>query len=217
MIAHMQRQYGNAIRRHKGDLEGMKNACWAVYYHPLAMPSNNTHQCCPVGKQSWCFYQRAVANGETPPARYPAMRLAQDLAEHVKPVFDRLCDEELLGKCLLGYTQNQNESLNSVIWRRCPKVSYARIHSVEIAVHLAILTFNHGMKGLVPLYERFCGPILPATLKLFSDADQQRVSKAEKRAKDAQKQQRQHLQSMALARESERIAAEGTTYLSGAF
>ena len=152
-----------------------------------------------------------------PPARYPAMWLAQDLAEHVKPVFDHLCDEELLGKCLLGCTQNQNESLNSVIWRQCPKVSHARIHSVEIAVHLAILTFNHGMKGLIPLYERFCGPILPATLKLFSDTDQQRVSKAKKMAKDAQKQQRQHLQSMALARESERIAAEGTTYESSAF
>ena len=217
MIAYMQRQYGNAIRRHKGDLEGMKNACWAVYYHPLAMPSNNTHQCCPVGKQSWCYYQKAVANGETPPARYPTMRLAQDLAEHVKPVFDRLCNEELLSKCLLGYTQNQNESLNSVIWRRCPKVSYARIHSVEIAVHLAILTFNHGMKGLVPLYEKFCGPILPATLKLFRDADRQRVSQAERRAKDAQKQHRQHLQSMALARESGHIAAEGTTYESGAY
>ena len=128
--------------RSRGDEE-----CWLGYVLPPTGHALEQHQCCPVGKQSWCFYQRAVANGETPPARYPAMRLAKDLAEHVKPVFDHLCDEELLGKCLLGCTQNQNESLNSVIWRRCPKVSHARIHSVEIAVYLAILTFNHGMKG----------------------------------------------------------------------
>ena len=66
------------------------------------------------------------------------------------------------------------------------------------------------MKGLVPLYEKFCGPISSATLKLFRDADQQRVSQAEWRAKDARKQ---HLQSMA----SGHIAAEGTTYESGAY
>ena len=98
-----------------------------------------------------------------------------------------------------------------------PKFTYACLHSVEIAVHLAILTSNHAIKNLVSLYEKFCGPVPSAKLKLFRDADHQRVSQAERRARDAQKQHRQHLQSMALARESGHIADEGTTYELGAY
>lgn len=29
----LQNYYGNAIRNHVGDLDGMKRACWAVFYH----------------------------------------------------------------------------------------------------------------------------------------------------------------------------------------
>ncbi len=32
------------------------------------------------------------------------------LAKHVKPIFERLCSRKLLAKCVLGATQNQNES-----------------------------------------------------------------------------------------------------------
>jgi len=35
MIAYMQHHYGNAIRCHPNDLEGMKKPCWAVFYHSL--------------------------------------------------------------------------------------------------------------------------------------------------------------------------------------
>ncbi len=32
----LQQYYGNAIREHAGDLEGMIKACWAVYYHSVS-------------------------------------------------------------------------------------------------------------------------------------------------------------------------------------
>ena len=78
-------------------------------------------------------------------------------------------------------------------------------------------SYSHLQLRDEPLYEKFCGLILPVMLKLFRNTDRQRVSQAERRAKDAQKQHRQHLQSMAFARGSGHIAAEGTTYESGAY
>ena len=67
-----------------------------------------------------------------------------DLAEYIKPVFLRLSDSLMLERCLLGAIQNQNESFNNVIWSRCPKTEFTSPDSVQIAVNLAVITFNNG-------------------------------------------------------------------------
>lgn len=67
MIHILQQYYGNAIRGNTGDLENMTDACWAVFYHSLSTDDNPCHYCCPKGKESWCKFQRAVANGEDTP------------------------------------------------------------------------------------------------------------------------------------------------------
>lgn len=38
---------------HVGDLEGMKRACWAVFYHSISTDDNPQHHCCPEGADSW--------------------------------------------------------------------------------------------------------------------------------------------------------------------
>ena len=58
-----------------------------------------------------------MARSEEPP--YFTPKIPPDLAEYVKPVFTRLSDKSLLEKCLLGVTQNQNESFNDLVWCRC--------------------------------------------------------------------------------------------------
>ena len=63
-------------------------------------------------------------------------KIPLDLAEYVKPVFTRLSDHALLEKCLLGATQNQNESFNNLV---CPKTEFC---SVQIAVNFAIFTLT---------------------------------------------------------------------------
>lgn len=215
VIQNLQRYYGNAIRRHKGDVAAMKNACWAVYYHSVSTDSEPKHQCCPVGKGSWCSYQRALAEGKTLPKHDP--KIPKDLAEHIKPVFERLCNDELLGRCELGATQNQNESFNAIIWRRCPKTEYVTLPSVEVAVNMAVLSFNHGMKGLVSLHESFCGPMTKFGSDLFAECDADRIVRAGRRARDAAKKRRQQLRLIELAREERNLQAEGTTYSSGGF
>ena len=49
-------------------------------------------------------------------------RVNEDIAPLLKPVYERLSNRELLSKCLLGKTQNNNESFH-IIWCKCKKVS----------------------------------------------------------------------------------------------
>ena len=51
--------------------------------------------------------------------RYAA-RLSIAFMQELPPISDRISNEDLLKRCLLGLTQNQNESLNGTMWKhRC--------------------------------------------------------------------------------------------------
>ena len=47
-----------------------------------------------------------------------------------------------MNRCLQGLTQNQNESLNGVLWSICPKNIFCRWKTVESAAREAINQFN---------------------------------------------------------------------------
>jgi hypothetical protein len=47
--------------------------------------------------------------------------LPMPVIEKIKPIYQRLSQDDLLEKCLHGKTQNQNESLTAMIWQRVPK------------------------------------------------------------------------------------------------
>ena len=128
--------YGNAIRSHTNDLEGMTEACWAVFYHCSSHNGNPQHDLCPKGPDSWCRCNQAIARCEFDdfPPPHNTTFIPADLAEHVKPIFVSLTDKKLLERCLLGATQNQNESFNSTVWKRAPKTEFVSLDTVEIAV-----------------------------------------------------------------------------------
>ena len=67
--------------------------------------------------------------------------------ELLKPVFERLSNESLLSHCLPGFSQNNNESINSLVWARAPKHKYYGPIKVEMAVIGAVLQFNEGASG----------------------------------------------------------------------
>ena len=60
------------------------------------------------------------------------------------PTFTDLTSETLLSKCLHGQTQNNNESLNGLIWRSCPKDFFIGKKALEISMNSAIIAFNDG-------------------------------------------------------------------------
>ncbi|GFT56948.1 uncharacterized protein TNCV_189511 [Trichonephila clavipes] len=71
------------------------------------------------------------------------------------PVFADLSHPALLKKCLGGKTQNPNESLNSLIWKFCPKTIGSRLQIAEIAANLETSVFNDGNQILITILEKF--------------------------------------------------------------
>ncbi|GFT19173.1 uncharacterized protein TNCV_303051 [Trichonephila clavipes] len=61
----------------------------------------------------------------------------------------------LLKKCLGGKTQNPNESLNSSIWKFCPKTIGSSLEIAEIAANLATSDFNDRNQILITILEKF--------------------------------------------------------------
>ena len=66
----------------------------------------------------------------------------------IKPIFEELSTDELLLKCLHGQTQNANESLNNMVWLKCPKRFFGKRSTLEIGVNAALLDFNEGANGI---------------------------------------------------------------------
>ena len=131
----LQRFYGNAIHGNTGNLEKMSDACWAVFYHSISTDSKPRHYCCPKGKDSWCKFQRALACGQDVPTHHFRLRtcdgchttIPADFEEYLEPHWRSLCAPNLLEKCLLGATQNRNESFNSLVWLRAPKTKFSNL------------------------------------------------------------------------------------------
>ena len=77
-----------------------------------------------------------------------------DFVPFVKPIFSDLCKEELLQKCLLGATQNRNESINVLIWSRAPETEFCGAVTVHIATNNAVIVFNNGSHALTGVMEK---------------------------------------------------------------
>ena len=72
----------------------------------------------------------------------------------VKPLFSStdLGADELLKKSLHGLTQNANESLKNFIWTRCLKREYIGKNVLELGVSSAVLNYNDGNEGVLPVF-----------------------------------------------------------------
>ncbi|GFW32034.1 uncharacterized protein TNCV_2600601 [Trichonephila clavipes] len=81
--------------------------------------------------------------------------VAKAVQDVIKPVFADLSHPALLKKCLGGKTQNPNESLNSLIWKFCPKTIGSRLQIAEIAANLETSVFNDGNQILITILEKF--------------------------------------------------------------
>ena len=81
---------------------------------------------------------------------------SQAVRDAVKHIFQDLSAPELLGKCLRGKTQNNNETLNSFIWKRLPKDIFVGPYVLEMGVCSTVLNFNSGYRSLLEIFEKLC-------------------------------------------------------------
>ena len=70
-------------------------------------------------------------------------------------VSKNLCDDELLGRCLDGTTQNPNKALNQIVWKKCPKDKLISSIVLEICAASMVINFIDGMSGFEKLFSCF--------------------------------------------------------------
>ena len=59
-----------------------------------------------------------------------------------------LSKDPFLGRCVGGFTQNNNKSLSQLIWKISPKIMSSEAITVELAVYTAAALFNEGSHSL---------------------------------------------------------------------
>ncbi len=207
-----QNYYGSAIRNN--DVKGMQSAIWAILYHDASSDQQPDHQYCPMGPQSWCGWQRDVANGTNKYKHHDV--LPQAIVQVVKPIFKRLSDSNLLKRCLHGGTQNQNESFNNLVWLYCPKSGHAEGRVIETAVGLAVCHFNNGMSAEERIMQRL--GLSPGLFlrHMCSELDKERVWHSNYKSSEKEKKRRKKRRAKKKGFEDKKTE-EGVTYDPGGF
>ncbi|GFU53919.1 uncharacterized protein TNCV_3056371 [Trichonephila clavipes] len=90
-IDRLQNYYGIAVR---SNLNVMQQNVIAALYHCASSDKKPMHGQCPIGKKSWCCFQRGVANGTKCSTKYAG--LSNDVLNKIKPVYLEICDKQIL-------------------------------------------------------------------------------------------------------------------------
>ncbi|GFX74040.1 uncharacterized protein TNCV_4475381 [Trichonephila clavipes] len=138
------------------------------------------HMKCPPGKDSWCFYRRALAKSEKPaPHKFNiGTPINPDYLTKIVPIYQRLASDSLLKGCARCLTQNSNESLHSVIWSKCSKETSAKSRRVNIAVSEAVSEYNFGtLKALKEIQKAANLDLGEEAVKIAATRDYRRKKK----------------------------------------
>ncbi|XP_070183427.1 uncharacterized protein [Littorina saxatilis] len=209
----LQSYYRNTIMKNLGKPDKMKEAIWASFLHCSSTDDNPQHQQCPVGADSSCFFQKAVATGQEPPPHKDNVGtpLSADVARAVKPIYDRMSDVGLMARIKHGRTQNANECVNGQIWARCPKTVHVGASRVNAAVASAVSHFNQGCSHLSHMMKQL--GVTPAEgLKDYQvRQDRRRCDQAELAAQPERKRSRKDKKRASKSRTVQQ-EREGQTY-----
>ena len=142
IIDKIQNYYGYAIRNNSGDKKAMQDSIWAIFFHTIRDDTKSLeeqHRFCPQDSNSWCKFWSDHENYKD------SKRLPPVFTDIAKPIFTCLSKDELLGRCLKSYTQNQNKSINGMLWNKCPKTRFCGNRRLELSVAETVMEFNTGV------------------------------------------------------------------------
>ncbi|GFV66634.1 uncharacterized protein TNCV_2594551 [Trichonephila clavipes] len=72
-IDRLQNYYGIAVRSNVGNLSGLQQNVIAALFHCSSSVEKLMHGQCPIGKDCWCYYQRALSCGKKPNEKYKGL------------------------------------------------------------------------------------------------------------------------------------------------
>ena len=197
VVKKLTKYYGLSIQRNIHSVEEMKKAIMATYNHIFSTKENPRHENCPIGVDSWCKWQKAIALNQDPQDVDLAPLLGKDLKQHLLPIYEDLSKDDLLERCLGGHTQNANESFNATVWRISPKHLHCGLKVVEISAYIAARIFNEGFSSILRIMN-LLNVTVGTYAKTYADkTDEARITREDRRslshtkdARTARKQQR---------------------------
>ena len=144
-------------------------------------------------------------------------QLPSAIVEGILPIFKDLSEPTLLTRCLDSHTQNPNESLNNMIWKRCPKKICQGKTIVELCTASAVASFNDGARSIAAVLRK-----LTIAVGFYTEiglwlADRKRIGSAEKESTAKSKLQRKQVRAIKIGLWDKRNEKEGIVYQSGGF
>lgn len=195
----------------------MKTAIFPTLNHCMSSDAKPQHGKCPEGKDSWCFFQRALANNQRPKShKYMKTSLSEIVVEKILPVYQRLASDEILSRCISAKTQNSNESLHSCIWRKCPKEVFISKNRLELGITAAIKEYNLGHVATLSVDERSVHDRNVSAV-IASRKDHRRSSQRKRKSSEAYKKDRNQKKYSKKALVESEKKVEGVTYAAGSF
>ena len=164
----------------------------AGLYHISSSNANPQHDMCPKGKDSWCGWQKIMAQNKSYKHK---SYIPAAVMEEVLPIYKDLSKKDLLSRCLESFTQNANESLNNLIWARCPKKIYQGKKVVKLCTASAITHLNDGVSSVARVLERLQMPRKEHSMT-NSKCDKMRINLANKKSSEKLKKRRKQLRAI---------------------
>lgn len=206
--------YGLAIRRNSDSVENMRSSIWATLDHKLSTDAKPQHDKCPIGEDSWCSWQRAKATNTLAEYKHkPALPI--QVYEAIKPIYEELTNQDLLTRCIGGYTQNNNESFNSTVWTLAPKNISSGKTVLDVATEIAVCVFNDGFSSILHIMEAMDLEIGPNSYEMCMEIDKQRIKLAERSLSDRVKEARIAARSSRKEMQEQEDNLEGQLYGAG--
>ncbi|XP_070174254.1 uncharacterized protein [Littorina saxatilis] len=174
----MHNYYWGAIINNLYNIDRMRSSVWSTLFHCMSTDERPYHHRCPSSPDTWSFYQKALISGEEPPAHKDNAchtYLAPEVAEKMVPVFRRMSDEALLKRMQDGGTQDTNESLNNLVWLRCPKTIFMGKGRVDGATARAVAVFNEGAFEITRVLNSLYVDLAQSTLESLDKRDRRRI------------------------------------------
>ncbi|XP_076666549.1 uncharacterized protein LOC143368062 [Andrena cerasifolii] len=211
--------YRNAIVKNMPNVKAMEEAVMATLDHCSSTDSKLNHARCPKGKQSWCFYNRAKSTRRKPMSHTPmSLKLSEDVATKVKPLYERLSNENLMARCCKGGTQNANESLHEKVWRFCPKTTFVSKARLEVAVARAVSEFNMGCVASLTVRKQTAGEVVSETaISIARDRDKRRETCNAQQQSTTRKRLKKKQNTKKIAAERKRRKIDEDVYQPGGF
>ena len=171
------------------------------------------HQFCPRSAESWCKYQADKITKKKTYKQHISIPAA--VSNLIKPIFSHkdLASAKLLERCVDGETQNVNEALNQIIWKKIPKDVFVGKNTLDMGVHSAIISYNDGFSGLLKVLKA-CGLKTGILTERFVQThDTIRVKASDRRSSEPVKMRRKKLHCIRKGYQDKNEEVEGEMYL----